>query len=425
MAHQEEFGFSAEWAAAMDERDPLSIWRTRFHFPLHNGEPCIYLTGNSLGLQPTSTRAWVDHELDAWAKFGVEGHFKGHHPWVSYHEILTEGAARLVGAKPIEVVMMNQLTSNLHFLLVSFYRPAGKRIRILTEAKAFPSDQYALDAQARLHGFDPQEVIIELEPRAGEHALRVEDVLSAIQEHKETLALVFFGGVNYYSGEVMPMKAIAAAANEIGAQVGFNLAHAAGNIPLQLHDWNVDFAVWCSYKYLNSGPGGVAGAFVHERHARRFDLPRLSGWWGHDKETRFQMDRRFIPLPGAEGWQVSNAPVLSMAAHKASLEYFDQVGMDSLRRKSLLLTPYLRFVLERFTDKFGFTIITPSNPEQHGCQISVLAHRNGRALFEWLTQHGVITDWREPNVIRMAPVPFYNSFTDVYRLGELLDGFSS
>lgn len=424
MALKEEFTFSADWAAAMDERDPLSVWRTRFHIPQHNGEPCIYFTGNSLGLQPVSTRDWVNSELDAWSRYGVEGHFKNHNPWVSYHEILTEGAARLVGAKPLEVVMMNQLTSNLHFLLVSFYRPAGKRIRILTEAKAFPSDQYALDAQARLHGFDPQEVLIELDPRLGEHVLRPEDVLSAIQENRDSLALVFFGGVNYYSGEVMPMKAIAAAAHEAGAQVGFNLAHATGNIPLHLHDWDVDFAVWCSYKYLNSGPGGVAGAFVHERYAQRFDLPRLSGWWGHDKETRFQMDRRFIPLSGAEGWQVSNAPVLSMAAHKASLEYFDQVGMDALRRKSLMLTPYLRFVLERFTEKFGFTIITPSNSEQHGCQISVLAHKNGRALFEWLTQHGVITDWREPNVIRMAPVPFYNSFTDVYRLGELLEGFS-
>lgn len=362
-------------------------------------------------------------ELDDWARLGVEGHFHAKHPWYAYHEPLMEPLARVVGARPNEVVAMNGLTTNLHLLMVSFFRPSGKRTKILCEAKAFPSDRYALDSQLIHHGLDPSEHLVALEPREGEHCLRNEDVLEAIAEHSDTLALVMIGGVNYYTGQFFDIPRITAAAHEVGAIAGWDLAHAAGNIPLKLHDWDVDFAAWCSYKYLNSGPGSVAGIFVNDRHGRNIDLPRFSGWWGHDKAERFEMRPEFKAIPGAEGWQLSNAPVFSMAVHRVALDMFDEAGMPSLRAKSEQLTAFLEFVLGDIgagNERGGFEVITPSNADQRGCQLSVLMHGHGKELFEQLTASGVVVDWREPNVIRMAPVPLYNSYEDVFEFGVVL-----
>ncbi|HEU4717739.1 MAG TPA: kynureninase [Bacteroidia bacterium] len=412
---------SIQYARQMDAADPLKKFRERFHFPQFNGEDVLYFTGNSLGLQPKTAREYILQELDDWAKLGVEGHFHGKRPWFSYHEFLTEKTARLVGAKDIEVVVMNQLTVNVHLLMVSFYRPRGLRYKIITEQKAFPSDQYAVASQVKFHGYDPEEAIIEVAPREGEHTIRTEDVLAAIGAHRDELALVFIGGVNYYSGQVFDMETISAAAHKAGAYAGFDLAHAAGNLKLELHKWNVDFACWCSYKYLNSGPGSVAGAFVHEKHADE-NLVRFAGWWGHDKNTRFRMEKEFIPIPGAEGWQLSNAPVFSMAAHLASLEIFDEAGMDALVEKSKKLSGFLEFVIDEISadNENCLEIITPRDWKQRGCQLSVIAHGYGRDLFNSLMHNGVIPDWREPNVIRLAPVPLYNSFEDVFKFGERL-----
>lgn len=410
-----------DFAKQQDKSDSLSKYRDRFYFPQHNGRDVVYFTGNSLGLQPKSVKEFIDQELNDWAKYGVEGHFNAKHPWFSYHEILTEKVAKIVGALPSEVVVMNQLTVNLHLLMVSFYRPTKQRYKILCEAKAFPSDQYVLESQVKFHNLHPEDAIIEVEPRKGEHGIRHEDILSTIEKNKNELALVFIGGVNYYTGQVFDMKSIAGAAHTAGASVGFDLAHAAGNIKLKLHEWNVDFASWCSYKYLNSGPGSVAGVFVHEKH-HKSDLIRFSGWWGHDKTTRFKMEKGFKPIPTAEGWQLSNAPVFSMAAHNASLEIFHEAGMDKLIEKSHKLTGYLEFVIQEINSGFPASdpleIITP--PENRGCQLSFVAHGRGKKLFEKLTENGVVADWREPNVIRVAPVPLYNSFEDVFRFGELL-----
>lgn len=414
--------FEQEFALEADRQDPLNNFRDKFHFPQHQGQPVVYFTGNSLGLQPKTTRASIEQELDDWEKLGVEGHFQAKRPWFAYHEFLTEKSARLVGALPAEVVCMNQLTVNVHLLMVSFYRPTPQRYKIICEAKAFPSDQYALETQVSFHGFDPETSIVEIAPREGEYEIRTEDILQAIETHKNELALVFFGGVNYFSGQVFDMKTIAAAAHKAGANVGFDLAHAAGNIELKLHDWNVDFACWCSYKYLNSGPGSVAGAFVHEKHLGK-NLPLFAGWWGHDKTTRFKMEKGFKPMPTAEAWQLSNAPIFAMAAHLASLEIFDEAGMPNLVAKSHRLTGYLEFVINeinriKFGGKNTLEIITPK--QNRGCQLSVVAHGYGKTLFNKLTENGVIADWREPNVIRMAPVPLYNSFEDVYRFGQIL-----
>lgn len=409
------------YAQSFDAADPLRQYRDKFYIPQVNGRDAIYLCGNSLGLQPKSAKAAIEQELEDWAKLGVEGHFHGKNPWFSYHEFLTEQTARLVGAKPLEVVVMNQLTVNLHLMLVSFYRPEGKRFKIVMEAGAFPSDQYAIETQVKFHGYQPEEAIIELVPRAGEHTLRTEDILNTIRENGSEIALVMMGGVNYYTGQAFDMEAITKAAHEAGALAGFDLAHAAGNLKLQLHDWGVDFAAWCSYKYLNSGPGGTSGVFVHERHANNPELPRFAGWWGHDKSARFRMKKGFVPIQGAEGWQLSNAQIFPMAIHKASLEIFDEVGMDALRRKSEQLTGYLEFLLgEMGLDKDVLEIITPTDPQQRGCQLSLLVHQNGRQLFDKLTAAGIIADWREPNVIRIAPVPLYNTFEDVFRFAEVL-----
>jgi kynureninase len=406
---------------AQDAADPLRAFRDEFHFPQHAGAPVIYFTGNSLGLQPKAAAAALQQELDDWARFGVEGHFLAKHPWYSYHEELTASTARMVGALPEEVVVMNQLTSNLHFLLVSFYRPQGRRVKILTETRPFPSDTYAFASQIAFHGGDPETDLVEVQPRAGEHTLRTEDIVAKINELGDDLALVCFGGVNFYTGQAFEMAAITKAAHGVGANVGFDLAHAAGNLHLKLHDWNMDFACWCSYKYLNSGPGSVAGAFVHQRHLGK-DLPLFAGWWGHDKAERFKMERTFRPMPTAEAWQVSNAPVFSMAVHRVALEQFDRAGIARLRAKSEQLTGYLAFIIAEVakdTDT-DLEVITPNDPAQRGCQLSVLAHGHGKALFNRLTERGVVADWREPNVIRVAPVPMYNSFEDVHRFGEIL-----
>lgn len=412
-------------AQALDAADPLKSYRDRFHIPTFHEKQVRYFTGNSLGLQPKATQAAVQQELDDWAKWGVEGHFHGKNPWFSYHELLTDKAARIVGAKPKEVVITHSLTTNLHLLMVSFYRPQGKRTKILCEAKAFPSDLYALESQVRFHGLDPDTDLVALEPRDGEHLLREEDILAKINELGDTLALVMFGGVNYYTGQLLDMPGITKAGHAVGAMVGFDLAHAAGNVVLKLHDWDVDFAAWCSYKYLNSSPGGVSGMFVHERFANRPDLPRFAGWWGYDKSTRFQMEPGFKPMEGAEGWQLSNAPVLGMAAHMASISIFDEVGMERLQQKSEQLTAYLEFLIDDLTAKHGdrcsFEIITPREKSRRGAQLSILVHGKGKALFDALSAEGVVADWREPNVIRVAPVPLYNSFEDVYYLTHLLE----
>lgn len=411
-----------EFAKQQDANDPLKEYRSKFYFPMMHGRETIYFTGNSLGLQPKSTQDYVLNELEDWATFGVEGHFHARKPWLSYHEQFAEPIAKIVGAKPNEVVVMNQLTVNLHLLLVSFYRPTKTRYKILCEAKAFPSDQYALESQVRFHGFDPEDAIIEVHPREGEVCIRPDDILNVIEKNKDAIATIMIGGVNYYNGQVFDMEAITEAGHEIGATVGFDLAHAAGNLKLELHNLNVDFACWCSYKYLNSGPGGVSGVYINEKHLNNPELPRFAGWWGHDKETRFKMQKGFVPMPTAEAWQLSNAPVLSMAAHKASLDIFSEAGMDALVEKTEKLTGYLEFVIDEINKSLEqkLEIITPRDKKQRGCQLSVVAHGRGKDLFNKITQAGVIADWREPNVIRCAPVPLYNSFEDVYRFGEIL-----
>jgi kynureninase len=409
------------FAQARDAADPLRAFRDEFHFPRHQGKPVLYFTGNSLGLQPKAAADALKQELDDWARFGVEGHFHAKHPWYSYHEELTPSLARLVGARPEEVVAMNQLTSNLHFLMVSFYRPTGGRRKILTETRPFPSDTYAFAAQIAFHGGDPDHDLIEVQPRDGGHTLRTEDIIAKINEPGDELALVCFGGVNFYTGQAFDMAAITKAAHAVGAVAGFDLAHAAGNLHLKLHEWDVDFACWCSYKYLNSGPGGVAGAFVHQRHLGK-DLPLFAGWWGHDKQERFRMERRFKPMPTAEAWQVSNAPVFSMAVHRVALEQFDRAGIANLRAKSEGLTAFLELVIAEVARATNthLEVITPSDPRQRGAQLSILAHGHGRSLFDELTRRGVVADRREPNVIRVAPVPMYNSYEDVWRFGEIL-----
>ncbi|MBK8465017.1 MAG: kynureninase [Chloracidobacterium sp.] len=407
-------------AEALDESDPLCSYRERFHFPeVKDGAEPIYFTGNSLGLMPKKVREYVDQELDDWARLAVDGHLEAKHPWLPYHEFLTEQMAAIVGAKPLETVVMNSLTVNLHLLMVSFYRPTAEWCKIVIEKGAFPSDQYAVESQILFHGFDPSNVLIELEPREGESILRTEDIIETINREGSSIALVMLGGVNYYTGQAFDMKAITQAGHKVGAIVGFDLAHAAGNLELKLHDWNVDFACWCSYKYLNGGPGSVGGAFVHERHATSFDLPRFAGWWGHHKESRFLMGPEFNPLAGAEGWQLSNPPILQMTALRASLEIFEEAGMSALTEKSRKLTGYLESLIDNIGDE-RISVITPRDPNQRGCQLSIRVRGGERSLHARLTSKGVFADWREPDVIRVAPVPLYNSFEDVVRFAEIL-----
>jgi kynureninase len=410
----------SEFAHGMDATDAIGGFRARFHFPeSREGIEPIYFTGNSLGLMPKAAREYVEAELDDWARFAVEGHLGARHPWLPYHEFLTEQMARIIGANPVETVVMNSLTVNLHLLMVSFYKPDGDRRKIVIEKGAFPSDQYAVESQMRCHGLDPRDNLIELTPRRGDATLRTDDIIATIEGEADAIALVMLGGVNYYTGQAFDMKAITDAGHKAGAMVGFDLAHAAGNIELQMHDWDVDFAVWCSYKYLNAGPGAVGGAFVHERHARSFELCRLAGWWGHDKETRFVMGPEFKPLEGAEGWQVSNPPILQMAALRASLEIFDEAGMPALVERSRKLTAYLETVIDAIGDE-RIDIITPRDPVQRGCQLSIRVKNADRSLHERLGARGVYSDWREPDVIRVAPVPLYNSFDDIRRFGDVL-----
>lgn len=405
----------------MDSNDPLKDFREKFYIPIINKKQCIYFVGNSLGLQPKTTQDYIYNELENWANYGVEAHFHAKIPWVDYHDIFVEPLSKIVGCLPQEVVVMNHLTVNLHLLLTTFYRPTKERYKIICEAKAFPSDQYAMESHARLHGLDPDEVIIEVAPREGEYNIRTEDILDTIDKHKNELALVLFGGINYYTGKVFDMKTITEAAHKAGAYCGFDLAHAAGNIELHMHDWDVDFACWCSYKYLNSGPGNIAGAYIHERFIADTSLPRMAGWWGYDKESRFEMAKNFKPIPTAEGWQLSNSPIISMAAHKSSLDIFEEAGMENLLKKSKQLTGYLLFILDEInTPKKSFEIITPKNEEERGCQVSILMLQRGKEIFGALKKHGVLSDWREPDVIRVAPVPLYNTFEDVYQFGQIL-----
>lgn len=418
-----KFQNKLEFARQLDEKDELKSFRNKFYIPIVNGKECIYFTGNSLGLQPKTTQDYVVNELEDWANFGVEGHFHARRPWMPYHEIFPKQLSKIVGCRENEVVVMNSLTVNLHLLMVSFYRPTKERYKIICEAKAFPSDQYALETQVRFHGFDPEEAIVEVRPREGEHTIRLEDVVSTIKLHSQSTALVLFGGVNYYTGQLFDIKKITEAAHSIGAYAGFDLAHAAGNVALKLHDWNVDFACWCSYKYLNSGPGGVAGAYIHEKHAADTSMPRFAGWWGYTKETRFKMEKGFEAIPTAEGWQLSNAPILSMAAHKAALDIFEEAGMEKLHTKRKQLAAYLHYILADINSRQSekvIEVITPGNEEERGCQVSMLMLKNGKPIFDELTRQGVIADWREPNVIRAAPVPLYNSFEDIWTFGDVV-----
>jgi len=418
------------FAKQLDSQDPLVKYRNKFFIPQDKeGNEQIYFCGNSLGLQPKSAKTKIDQELEDWKNLGVEAHFQGKNPWFSYHHFLTDETARLVGAKDLEVVVMNSLSVNLNLLMISFYRPTAKRNKILIEAGAFPSDYYAVEKQIKLHGYNPNHCMVEMLPRTGEFILRTEDIIAKINELEDELALVMFGGVNYFTGQFFDLEAITKAGHKVGAQVGFDLAHTAGNIPLKLHDWNVDFATWCSYKYLNSGPGGTSGVFVHERHANNAQLPRLAGWWGYDEKSRFKMQKGFQPQKGAAGWQMSNAQIFPMAIHKASLEIFDQAGIDNLRAKSLLLTGFLEYLIDEANKEndLGFKIITPRNSTERGCQLSLMTGANGKQLFEKLTQKGVIADWREPNeafgmggVIRVAPTPLYNTFEEVFKFVEIL-----
>lgn len=412
-----------EFAQEADKNDPLKDFRKEFLIPHYNNKEIIYLCGNSLGLQPRSTRVYLEEQLRIWEELAVEGHFKSETPWMYYQRLVNPGLCKLTGGRPAEVVAMNNLTVNLHLMMVSFYRPTAERYKIIVEGGAFPSDQYAVESQAIHHGLDPEKVIIELLPRPGEYNLRTTDILDTIEKHRDSLALVLLGGVNYYTGQFFDLEQITAKAHECGAYAGFDLAHTIGNIPLELHKWNVDFGVWCSYKYLNSSPGGVAGAFIHERHGNNPAIPRFAGWWGYEETTRFQMKKGFKPQPGAEGWQLSNVPILAVTAHRAALELFDRAGMQTLREKSKKLTAYLEFLIEEVNKETGtemFKIITPADKDSRGCQLSVICKQNGRQIFDRLTENGIMGDWREPEVLRFSPVPLYNSFEDLYHFGTAL-----
>ncbi|APQ16499.1 kynureninase [Maribacter hydrothermalis] len=414
-----EFKNTLEFAQSLDAKDNLKSYRDEFFFPKIKGKEVIYFTGNSLGLQPKRTKAFVDEVMKDWGELAVEGHFYAEKPWWDYHERLAKPLAKVVGALPEEVSVMNTLTVNLHLLMVSFYNPTKTRFKILCEEKAFPSDQYMFQSQVRFHGLDPDETIVELKKRDGENHWRTEDILETIEELGDELALVLIGGVNYYNGQVMDMKAITKTGKAVGANVGWDLAHAVGNVELKLHDWDADFASWCSYKYMNSGPGNASGIFVNKRHLNKKDIQRFEGWWGTKKETRFLMKPEFEPMENADAWQISNVPVLSVAPYLASLTMFEEVGMAKLIEKRNLIVSYLEFILHEIDKEVdsSFEIITPKD---RGCQLSVFLHGQGKSLFNYLMENGVVTDWREPNVIRLAPAPFYCSYEDMYRFGQIL-----
>jgi kynureninase len=416
------FQNNLQFAQSLDQQDELKNYRNEFIFPQHNGKNVIYFTGNSLGLQPKSAKKYVDDVMNDWANLAVEGHFYAEKSWWDYHERFAQPLSKIFGTKPSEITVMNTLTVNLHLLMVSFYKPTPTRYKIICEEKAFPSDQYMFQSQVNHHGYKPEDAIVEIKRREGEHNIRLEDILSKIKEVGNELALVLIGGVNYYTGQVFDMKSITKAGHEAGAIVGFDLAHAAGNIELNLHDWNVDFASWCSYKYMNSGPGNASGCFIHEKH-HNSNLPRFAGWWAQKKETRFLMESTFDPIEGADGWQISNLPVLSLAPYLASTEMFAEVGMEKLIKKRNQITSYLEYVLQEIDKELveaTFEIITPSNLIERGCQLSVFFHGQGKELFHYLMKNGVMVDWREPNVIRFAPAPFYCSYEDMYNFGQIL-----
>ena len=417
-----QFENTLAFAKKMDKDDPLRSFRKEFYIPKVKGKDSIYLCGNSLGLQPKGVEKSIMTEIEDWRKYGVEGHLHARNPWLYYHHLFNKPLCELTGAKKDEVVCMNNLTVNLNLMMVTFYRPAGKKTKIVLEGSAFPSDYYAVEQQIRFHGLDPKEHIIELLPRAGEDTLRTEDIQATLTKYKDEIALVLLGAVNYYTGQLFDIKKISECCQKNELTLGLDLAHAMGNVELKLHNWNIDFAMWCSYKYLNSGPGGVSGVFVHNKYANRPDLPRFAGWWGNDEKTRFKMLKNFSPKAGAEGWQMSNAPIMNMAAHKASLELFKKAGMKNLRKKSVLLTGYLEWLLKSqiTSETSQINIITPSNAKERGCQLSLQTKNNGKKIFDKLTQAGVIADWREPDVIRIAPVPLYNSFEDVWRFADIL-----
>ncbi|MCF4102413.1 kynureninase [Gillisia sp. M10.2A] len=418
-----EFKNTREFAQNLDANDPLAKYKEEFIFPKVNNKEVIYFTGNSLGLQPKLAKKYVDEVMTDWANLAVEGHFYADKPWWDYHERFSEKLAKVVGAKSHEIAVMNTLTVNLHLLMVSFYRPTKKRFKIICEEKAFPSDQYMIASQVKFHGLDPKKAIVEVKKREGENCFRTEDILAVIKEVGEECALVLIGGVNYYSGQVLDMKTITHAGHEAGAIVGWDLAHAAGNIELKLHEWDVDFAAWCSYKYMNSGPGNASGCYINEKYHGLNNIPRFEGWWGHNKERRFLMEPEFQPEPDANAWQISNAPILAMAPYLASLEMFDEVGMPALIEKRNRIVAYLEFILEdidKGVEGTTFEIITPANQDERGTQLSVFLHGEGKELFNYLMKNGVITDWREPNVIRLAPAPFYCSYEDMYDFGQIL-----
>ena len=420
MNYQNDLAFVRQ----QDEQDSLKNFRSRFLIPQHNGEDAVYLCGNSLGLQPVSAQQYLADQLNTWKNLAVEGWFRGDDPWLDYHKSITGSIAGLVGARDNEVTIMNSLTVNLHLLMVSFYKPDNKRFKILMEGGAFPSDQYAMESQVRFHGLDPKDTIIEIFPRNGEVTLRTEDIIQTIDQNKNELALVLFGGINYYTGQFFDLKAITGAAHAAGAYAGFDLAHAAGNVPLQLHNWGADFACWCSYKYMNSGPGGISGIFVHEKHFTDKELNRFAGWWGYRRDKQFLMAPGFDPEIGAAGWQVSTSPIPLLALFKASMAIFnDAGGLDTLRQKSIHLTGYLEFLIQGINEQQGeeiYRIITPADAAARGCQLSVVCKLNARAIFNYLAQNGVIGDWREPDVIRLSPVPLYNTFEDVYKAARLM-----
>jgi kynureninase len=415
---RETFESTRTFAANLPSNDPLAAYRERFYIPKNpDGTDAVYLCGHSLGLQPKTARAYLEQEMKDWERLGVEGHFQARHPWMPYHELLTASTARLVGTLPEEVVIMNSLTVNLHLLMASFYRPTRERHKILIEANAFPSDRYAVASQLQFHGYDPLDSLIEISPRPDETTIRTEDIEAQIDSEGSHIALILFSGVNYYNGQAFDLPRITKAGHAQGCVVGFDLAHAAGNLRLNLHDWDVDFAAWCTYKYLNSGPGGIAGCFVHQRFVRDLTLPRFAGWWGHDKQSRFRMGPDFHAIAGAEGWQLSNPSILALATLRASMDIFDETGMERLRAKSERLTGYLQFLLDQKpSDKFQ--IITPGDPARRGAQLSLRVSKNGRALCDRLAKRGIICDWREPDILRVAPVPLYNSFLDAYVFAE-------
>lgn len=413
------FEATLAYARKQDKKDPLKKFRKEFHFPKVKGEKRIYFCGNSLGLQPKGVEKAIRQELKDWKNLAVDGYLHAKNPWLYYQHYFRKPLSKIMGCKKEEVTVMNALTVNLHLLLLSFYRPSGGRYKIMMEAGAFPSDQYAVETQARFYGYPPDEAIIEIAPRKGERTLRTEDILQAIEDNKDSLAMVLFGGINYYTGQLFNIRAITDAAHGVGAMAGFDLAHVAGNVPMRLHHWGVDFAAWCSYKYLNAGPGSVSGIYIHQQYAGDIQYPRMGGWWGNDEKTRFKMEKGFIPQEGAGGWQLSTAQVFNMVALRASLDLFDEAGIHALRLKSLRLTAYLEFLLHQL-NHIPFDILTPSDPQQRGAQLSLFFKENGRDIHQRLTDKGLVVDYREPGVIRFAPAPMYNSFEDVYKVYEIL-----